>query len=227
MLAKMKKEPELLKGLWKSLSKPSRRALVLYFRKQKAQNENAIPKSDEKAAPYGSGYKPVVKEAATVSEIQGKKLRVFDFDDTLVHVDATIYITHKDGSKEGLTPAEYAVYDPQPGDTFNFKEFSSVIKKAKPLEDNIQDLIKSYNDPTEKTTILTARLLGYPVKKYLRDEFNIEPYVIGLGSSDPQDKAKWIESQINKGYTDIEFRDDSAKNVDAVAALQDKHPEVH
>lgn len=226
MLAKMKKEPELLKGLWKSLSKPSRRALVLYFRREKAKNENVIPKSDEKAAPYGSGYEPVVEETAAVNEVQGKKLRVFDFDDTLVHVDATIYITHKDGSRVGLTPAEYAVYGPQPGDTFNFKEFSSVIKKAKPLENNIKDLIKSYNDPTEKTTILTARLLGYPVKKYLRDEFNIEPYVVGLGSSDPQDKARWIESQISKGYTDIEFRDDSPKNVDAVAALQDKHPEV-
>lgn len=210
MLSKMRKEPELLKGLWKGLSKPSRRALVLYFRREK-QREAAAP----------------LEEAAeTVKEAQGKKLRVFDFDDTLVHVDATIYITHEDGSKEGLTPAEYAVYEPQPGDKFNFKEFSSVIKKAKPLEDNIQDLIKSYNDPTEKTTILTARLLGYPVKKYLRDEFNIEPYVVGLGSSDPQDKAKWIEDQIKKGYTTIEFRDDSAKNVDAVAALQDKHPEI-
>ena len=306
MLDRMQKQPELLKGLWKSLSKPSRRALVLYFRRKKAQTENLIPREDEAAAPYGSGYKLVaekivkvgndyvvypskggdrlgthptyekalaqlraieanksmeeslwaninakkktgkksshknsnaykdakkagnaLKKSKGVKEAQGqKKLRVFDFDDTLVHVDATIYITHKDGSKEGLTPAEYAVYVPQEGDTFNFSEFSSVIKKAKPLESNIQDLIKSYNDPTEKTTILTARLLGYPVKKYLKDEFNIEPYVVGLGSSDPQDKARWIESQIKKGYNDIEFRDDSKKNVDAVADLEDKYPEI-
>ena len=306
MLDRMQKQPELLKGLWKSLSKPSRRALILYFRRKKAQTENLIPKEDEAAAPYGSGYKlvtekivkvgndyvvypskggkrlgthPTYKKALTqlraieasksmgeslwaninakkkagkksshknsnaykdakkagdalkkskaVKEVQGqKKLRVFDFDDTLVHVNATIYITHKDGSKEGLTPAEYAVYTPQEGDTFNFSEFSSVIKKAKPLEDNIQDLIKSYNDPAEKTTILTARLLGYPVKKYLKDKFGIEPYVVGLGSSDPQEKARWIENQINKGYNDIEFRDDSKKNVDAVADLRDKYPDV-
>lgn len=220
MLDRMQKQPELLKGLWKSLSKPSRKALVLYFRRKKAQTENVIPKGEEKAAPYGSGYTLV--EAGKGE----KKLRVFDFDDTLVHVDATIYITHKDGSKEGLTPAEYAVYTPQEGDTFNFSEFSSVIKKAKPLEDNIQDLLKSYNNPTEKTTILTARLLGYPVKKYLKDEFGIEPYVVGLGSSDPQDKARWIENQIKKGYNNIEFRDDSQKNVDAVAGLKDKYPEI-
>ena len=224
MLDRMQKQPELLKGLWKSLSKPSRRALVLYFRRKKQQTENVIPQDQQAAAPYGSGYMLVDQK---VKEAKGeKKLRVFDFDDTLVHVDATIHITHKDGTKSGLTPAEYAVYTPQEGDTFNFSEFSSVIKKAKPLKNNIQDLIKSYNDPTEKTTILTARLLGFPVKKYLKDEFGIEPYVVGLGSSDPKDKSRWIENQIKKGYNNIEFRDDSQKNVDAVASLKDEYPEV-
>ena len=155
-----------------------------------------------------------------------KKLRVFDFDDTLAHIKALIRITHQDGSKEELTPAEYAVYNPQPGDKFNFSDFNKVIRQAHPIENNVQDLIRSYNDPTEKTTILTARMLGYPVKKYLRDEFGIEPYVVGLGSADPMDKARWIEQQIHKGYNDIEFRDDSKKNVDAVATLQDKYPDV-
>ena len=262
MLDRMKNQPDLLKGLWKGLSKPSRRALVLYYRRKKTQTENVIPQDQEKAAPYGSGYtlvdeglwaninakkkagkktshknsnayKDAKKAGDALEKTKGleenkgeKKLRVFDFDDTLVHVDATIHITHKDGTKSGLTPAEYAVYVPKEGDTFNFSEFSSVIKKAKPLKDNIQDLIKSYNDPTEKTTILTARLLGYPVKKYLKDEFNIEPYVVGLGSSDPKDKSRWIEAQIKKGYNNIEFRDDSQKNVDAVAGLKDKYPEI-
>ena len=262
MLDRMKNQPELLKGLWKGLSKPSRRALVLYYRRKKQQTENVISQDQEKAAPYGSGYtvvdeglwaninakkkagkksshknsnayKDAKKAGDALEKTKGleenkgeKKLRVFDFDDTLVHVDATIHITHKDGTKSGLTPAEYAVYVPKEGDTFNFSEFSSVIKKAKPLKNNIQDLIKSYNDPTEKTTILTARLLGYPVKKYLKDEFNIEPYVVGLGSSDPKDKSRWIEDQIKKGYNNIEFRDDSQKNVDAVARLRDEYPDV-
>ena len=262
MLARMRKQPELLKGLWKSLSKPSRKALVLYFRKQNTQTENVIPVENEKASPYGSGYtlvdeglwaninakkkrgekashgnskafKAAKKAGDALEKTKGlkegggeKKLRVFDFDDTLVHVDATIHITHKDGTKSGLTPAQYAVYVPKEGDTFNFSEFSSVITKAKPLESNIKDLIRSYNDPTEKTTILTARLLGYPVKKYLKDEFNIEPYVVGLGSSDPKDKSRWIEAQIKKGYNNIEFRDDSQKNVDAVSSLKDEYPEV-
>lgn len=162
-----------------------------------------------------------------IQESKGlKKLRVFDFDDTLAHIQALIRITHQDGSVKELTPAEYAIYTPQTGDKFNFSDFNKVIKQAHPIEDNVQDLIRSYNDPTEKTTILTARMMGYPVKKYLKDEFGIEPYVVGLGSSDPMDKAKWIEQQIHKGYNDIEFRDDSQKNVDAVATLKDKYPDV-
>jgi len=155
-----------------------------------------------------------------------KKLRVFDFDDTLAHIEALIRVTHVDGTKSELTPAEYAVYTPQKGDIFNFSDFNKIIRQAKPIGDNVDDLIRSYNNPTEKTTILTARMLGYPVKKYLKDEFGIEPYVVGLGSSDPMDKARWIEQQIHKGYNDIEFRDDSKKNVDAVATLKDKYPEV-
>ena len=42
-------------------------------------------------------------------------------------------------------------------------------------------------------------------------------FVKALGSNDPNDKAKWIEDQIdNFGYNDIYFADDSQKNIDAV-----------
>lgn len=163
---------------------------------------------------------------AFLKEDQSKKLGVFDFDDTLVHVKAMIGITHADGSKEKLTPAEYAVYDPKPGDKFDFKEFSSIIKNANPINKNINRLKDAISDPNTKTTILTARLLGYPIKKYLRDNFGISPYVVGLGSSNPQDKADWIEKQIKKGYNDIEFMDDSPKNIQAVNVLKTKYPNI-
>jgi hypothetical protein len=161
-----------------------------------------------------------------LKEMTQKKLRVFDFDDTLVHVIAKIHITHGDGSKESITPAEYAVYEPKSDDKFDFKEFSSMIKKAKPIESNIKRLKVAMSDSNTKTTILTARLLGYPIKKYLKDNYNIDPYVIGLGSSNPQDKADWIEKQIKKGYSDIEFIDDSYKNIEAVDSLRKKYPHI-
>ena len=157
---------------------------------------------------------------------KGKILRVFDFDDTLAKSDANIYVTDSEGETKTLTPAEFALYEPQPGDRFNFKEFSSVIKNAEPIKQNIERLKQAYNNPTIKTTILTARLLGYPAKKYLKDNFGIDPYVVALGDGDPKKKADWIEKQIQKGYTDIEFIDDSIKNVKAVEALKDKYPDI-
>ena len=47
-----------------------------------------------------------------------------------------------------------------------------------------------------------------------------------MGSSDPQDKANWIEDKIKKGYNDVFFIDDSHKNVKAVEALKDKYPNI-
>ena len=160
------------------------------------------------------------------SKDKEQKLRIFDFDDTLAHVNATIYITHKDGTEEELTPAEYAVYEPQSGDTSNFREFNAVIKNASPIEKNINLLKQAASDSNTKVTILTARGLGYPVKKYLKDEFNLDIYVVALGSSDPQKKAEYIEDQIKKGYSDIEFIDDSTKNVNAVNQLKLKYPDI-
>ena len=41
---------------------------------------------------------------------EDKKLRIFDFDDTLVKTNSFIYVTHKDGKTSKLSPGEYAVY---------------------------------------------------------------------------------------------------------------------
>lgn len=154
-----------------------------------------------------------------------KKLRVFDFDDTLAKVKANIHV--KNAGKEFiLTPAQFAVYSPKPGDTFNFKEFNAVIKTATPIKKNIELLTAAARRTDIKTTILTARMLAYPVKKYLKDNFNLDIYVVALGDANPQKKADYIEKQIQKGYDDILFIDDSIKNVKAVEGLKAKHPDV-
>lgn len=154
-----------------------------------------------------------------------KKLRIFDFDDTLAKVNATIYVKNN-GKEFTLNPAEFAVYNPKKGDVFNFKEFNSIIKKAVPIQKNIKLLKQAAESPTTKTTILTARLLGYPVKRYLKKLYNLDVYVVPLGDGNPQKKADYIEKEIKKGYNDIVFIDDSYKNVKAVEALQTKYPEV-
>ena len=157
----------------------------------------------------------------------GKRLRVFDFDDTLAKMNATIYVKHPDGSSSELNPAQFAVYEPQPGDDFDFSEFDRIIKSANPIQKNVDALKRAMQDAGAKTTILTARRVAYPVKRYLEREHGIKNiYVVALGSSDPMDKARWIEKQIQKGYDDIEFIDDSPKNVKAVDSLQQQYPDV-
>lgn len=162
----------------------------------------------------------------TLKEALSKKLFITDFDDTLAKVKATIYV--RNGDKQfTLTPAEFAVYEPKQGDTFNFKEFNSIIKTAIPIRKNVSLLTQAASDPTTKVTILTARMLGFPVKKYIEKTFNLNVYVVALGDGNPQKKADYIEREIKKGYNDIVFIDDSYKNVKAVEALKTKYPEVN
>ena len=66
-----------------------------------------------------------------------------------------------------LDPAEFAVYDAQEGDKFDFTEFDRVIKDAEPIQ-NIVSMLRKDLETTAKVTILTARLIAYPVRRYLK-----------------------------------------------------------
>ncbi len=51
--------------------------------------------------------------------------------------------------------------------------------------------------------------------------------IITLGSGDPYDKRDWIGRQIEKNkFDDVEFFDDSRKNIKAVEMLKDKYPHI-
>lgn len=149
---------------------------------------------------------------------ESKKLRIFDFDDTLVQTTSFIYIIHSDGSKSKLTPGEYAVYNEKPGDQFDFSDFQKVqdpneIKK-------ITKILRRIAQSAGKDTlyILTARAAYQPIKKYLKDIGlpSSKIFVVALASNNPKDKADWIENKIdNEGYDDVYFADDSEKNVSA------------
>ena len=169
---------------------------------------------------------PAVFSFQPLIESSVKKLRIFDFDDTLAKVKGNI-IVKNNGKEFTLTPAEFAVYDPKQGDVFNFREFNAIIKTAAPIKTNIDLLKQAASKPSIKTTILTARLLAYPVKRYLKKNFNLDIYVVALGDADPMKKANYIEKEIKKGFNDIVFIDDSIKNVNAVSTLKEKYPMVN
>ena len=152
---------------------------------------------------------------------ESKKLRIFDFDDTLVQTKSHIYIRHKDGSKSKLTPAQYAVYDEKPGDEFDFSDFSRVQEPTE-IKRITNVLRKIVQKSSETVYILTARAAYKPIRQYLKDiGVNTNKiYVVALASNNPKDKADWIEDKIdNEGYDDIYFADDSKKNVDTAKKM--------
>ena len=157
--------------------------------------------------------------------LEGKILRVFDFDDTLATTVSYIYVKHKDGTESKLDPGEYAVYKSKRGDTFDFRDFNKMLNKPKLIKKNFDLLKQMLDNPGKKVTILTARALAFPIRKYFKD-MGLDVYVVALGSNNPKDKSDWIEKHIKKGYTDVAFMDDSRKNIDAVNRLKSKYPNV-
>jgi hypothetical protein len=160
-----------------------------------------------------------------LNEAKSEKLRVFDFDDTLVQTNSHIYIKHKDGKDSKLTPGEYAIYEPKDGDKFDFSDFEKVkqpqeIKGVTRLLKNIARVGGS------EIVILTARAVYKPIKKYLSDIGLKDIYVVALADANPQKKADWIEDKIKDGVKDVFFIDDSHKNVQAVKALSKKYPNI-
>jgi len=160
-----------------------------------------------------------------LQEAGEKKLRIFDFDDTLVKTKSNIYIKHKDGKESKLTPGEYAIYEPKNGDKFDFSDFEKV-KQPQEIKGVTRLLKNIVRVGGSEIVILTARSAYKPIKDYLSDIGLDKLFVVALADSDPQKKADWIENKIKDGVKDVFFIDDSHKNVAAVEALSKKYPNI-
>jgi hypothetical protein len=154
---------------------------------------------------------------------ESKKLRVFDFDETLVFTKSYIYVKQPNGKEKKLTPGEYAVYQEKPGEEYDFRDFYSVQEpqELKRITKVFKRII--FKNGGDGVFILTARpqAVEKHVQKYLKDiGINKRIPVVGLQSNNPKDKADWIEDKIdNEGYDDVYFADDSKKNVDAAKKM--------
>lgn len=175
---------------------------------------------------FGKVYSNLNAFAFTpLNEAGEKKIRVFDFDDTLVQTNSHIYITHKSGKKSKLTPGEYAIYEPKDGDEFDFSDFEKV-KQPQEIKGVTRLLKNIVRVGGSDIYILTARAAYKPIKDYLSDIGLKNIYVVALASNDPNDKAKWIEEKIKSGVNDVYFIDDSHKNIQAVKGLAKKYPKI-
>jgi len=154
-----------------------------------------------------------------------KKLRVFDFDDTIAKTNSRVGVRKPDGTRLSLTAGEYAVYSRQPGDQFDYDDFEKLVEpqEIRWITSILRKVINRRG--VDAAVILTARGSKEPVELFFK-EFDIPRIpIVALGDSHPDTKAFWILYVIKKfGYDVVEFFDDSPKNIAAVNAIQKRAP---
>lgn len=160
-------------------------------------------------------------------EVDGQRLRVFDFDDTLVKTDAKVYVTDKVGKRSTLTPGEFAVYDRRPGDTFDYTDFQKLInpREIKPMMRLLKKVYALHG--ADGVVVLSARSVARPIQQFMVGAGYSDVEVVALDDANPNVKADWISKRISRDdVKTLEFFDDSHKNVAAVKTLKVKHPKV-
>lgn len=170
--------------------------------------------------------KKYIKELV-LEEFNGKKLRIFDFDDTLVTTDAQVHVTNSKNEHFDMSPGEFAVYKPKPGDLFNYDDFKQLInpQTIKWTGKILSNIYNKYGP--SGVTILSARSTPEPIEKFLADAGFSGIDVVALNSADPAAKAAWVDQKIKTNkLTLVEFFDDSHKNIAAVKKLQKQHSDV-
>jgi len=151
-----------------------------------------------------------------------RKIRVFDFDDTLARTKSNVLYTMPDGTTGKIDAATFAKEAGKmeaEGAKWDFSEFSKVMQGSKgPLLD-VAKIIADKRG-TKDVFVLTARPADAagPIKEFLASMGLDIPLanITGLGDGTPQAKAGWIMGKAAEGYNDFYFADDHTGNVKAV-----------
>ena len=151
-----------------------------------------------------------------------KKIRVFDFDDTLGNTNNKVLYTMPDGTKGTLSGSEFAEKAgllANNGAQFDFSDFANVREGVPGPLLSVAKAI-SQKRGTSDIFVLTARPAdaAEPIQEFLRT-FGLDiplENITGLGDSRAQAKADWITAKASEGYNDFYFVDDHLPNVKAV-----------
>jgi hypothetical protein len=176
----------------------------------------------------GSSTKLLREHIKAVREIQEDAvLWVFDFDDTLVKTDACTHVTTAMGETFDLSPGEYALYERQAGDVFDYTDFEKLIN-PRPIVwvNHILHNVHAHHG-ADAIVVLSARSYSTPIRQYLDNIGLQDVEVATLDTPAPEAKAAWIDARIRRDrLRRCEFFDDSHKNVAAINGLRHRHPDV-
>lgn len=180
---------------------------------QEMQNNFAPIKTEQKA----------INNARSIKYSKSpKKIRVFDFDDTLAQTKSSVLYTMPDGTTGKIDAATFAKDAGKmeaEGAQWDFSEFSKVMDgKAGPLLE-VAKIIADKRG-TKDVFVLTARPADAagPIQEFLASMgLNIPiENITGLGNGTPKAKADWVIGKVADGYNDFYFADDHTGNVKAV-----------
>lgn len=152
-----------------------------------------------------------------------KKIRVFDFDDTLAQTKSNVlYTMPGDPTQYKIDAATFAKegkFLEDAGAKWDFSEFSKVMNGKKGPLFEVAKIIADKRG-TNDVFVLTARPANSagPIQEFLKSLGLDIPVknITGLGNSSPQAKADWIVEKAAEGYNDFYFADDHTGNVKAV-----------
>jgi predicted chitinase len=172
------------------------------------------------------------------SEIQPKKLVVFDIDDTLVYTQTKVHVIKDGATVNSLNSHDFTHYKLKPGESFDFGDFSN----AKEFFDNSKPNIPMMNqlkrdiNTGNKVVMVTARsdfddkeLFLDTFRKFGVDIDKVHVYRAGNSKQGTTEERKKqiIDSLLNKDdYTKAIMYDDAKPNLHTFIELKKDHPKT-
>jgi len=199
--------------------------------KAKEARESWQAEYDRHADRGGMSHEQIIKKIGAEPVNEARKIRVFDFDDTLAKTDSGVIVRHKKtGNTRKLSSGEYAKFGPDDEEELDFSEFNKV-KNAKPLKP-ADTIAREVSRKKKEVVILTARQpkSAKSIRKYLKGRGIAGKHlkIIAVGSSDPNAKRTALKAHLTgkKKITHVDFMDDHRANVEAVGELKKEFPKI-
>jgi putative chitinase len=170
------------------------------------------------------------------SEIQPKKLVVFDIDDTLVNTQTKVHVIRDGKIVNSLNSHDFTHYKLKPGESFDFEDFRNArefFEKSRPIIPMMNQLKRDIATGN-KVVMVTARadfddkeLFLDTFRKYGVDIDKVHVYRAGnskQGTTEERKKAI-IKNLLDKDtYTKAIMYDDAKPNLHTFIELKKDHP---
>ena len=170
------------------------------------------------------------------TEIQPKKLVIFDIDDTLVHTQTKVHVIRDGQVIKSLNSHDFTHYKLQPGEEFDFGDFRNArefFEKSKPIIPMMNQLKRDIN--TGNTVVMVTARADFDDKELFLDTFRkygvdmnkVHVYRAGniKGGTTEQRKKLIIKTLLDKdNYSKAIMYDDAKPNLHTFMELKKDHP---